>query len=180
MKNSIRTSIMAAAVLALASLGTYAYGATVATSAVTIQAEITTSYAINCLTTSGGLTNVDFNAASPTAAQTVGLTCIYSTNDPAGVNIVLTTTSDLGATIGSTPVPLLLNSFVSVLDGATSIGAVPLKSGTGLQLNSSPLSVAGTNSASVAYNLKFAPDYTVQAASYTAGGITFTIGTAAI
>jgi hypothetical protein len=70
----MKNSIMVAAVLAFASLGTYAYGATTATSAMTIQAEILSSYAINCLTTTGGTANVDFALATPTASQTIGVT----------------------------------------------------------------------------------------------------------
>jgi hypothetical protein len=174
----MKNSIMVAAVLAFASLGTYAYGATTATSAMTIQAEILSSYAINCLTTTGGTANVDFALATPTASQTIGVTCTYSTNDPVGVDIVLTTTSDM-ASIGTTPVPLVLNSFVSILDSSAGLlGLVPAKSAVGLKLNPSPLVV--TESATAVYGLKFAPDYTVQAADYTGGGITFTLGESAI
>lgn len=136
MKNIIRTSSMVAAVLALASMGTYAQNSTTATIGLTatvaafdnitctqttvdlnagaaiVASGLTTSQAVNCFVTSNDVTPVDVTAYLPIATPLTGVTTAKPT--------IANTNIEWSATTGGTfaPFAALTATGLTADDGA--------------------------------------------------------------
>ena len=88
MKNTIRTSLMAAAVLALASMGAYAQNHSTTTLGLTATVSsfdnitasgLTTGHAVNCSVTSNDIAPIDVTVSIPTANPLTGVTTALPT-----------------------------------------------------------------------------------------------------
>ena len=148
MKNTIRTSLMAAAVLALASMGAYAQNVTSVNIGLTatvssfdnisctqttldlnnkvaiVASGLTTAQAVNCFVTSNDITPIDVTVYLPTASPLVGVTT--------GLPTIANTNIEWSAATGGTYASFatLTATGLTADDGAIVAQSVAIANGT--------------------------------------------------
>jgi len=167
MKRTRRSLVLAA----LFVLGVSAFATAGTTSTLSIQAEVPSIDALNCVNSNDGTQLLDFDFTSGGSSLTIGVTCTYTTNDPNGVDISLETTSNLSNGLNQS---LALSDCLTWTDGTVTPTALPSLDQT--IVLSRGLAVNGASNATISYQITMTLGPNTKTGNYSGGGIVFTIG----